>query len=207
MLRIGILIAGSLYWSDRAHRKNWRQQHLKAGSEICVSVPIRYGRLSSTRTYTMVFAPGCQSGEAKILVSALRQQPRAMTLFAKPRHYGLPRIPDGSPRKRTETLASDWGCVAFLANPKSVLPATIFKDWADRVTQEHHHKSLARSSRKRFLRRERNIRDHRCGYSVNRMAGPFRYHKKLSHLWICSWQPRQSRRRLQVLRIIRRRRS
>jgi hypothetical protein len=59
MLKAGILLAGSLYWSDKAHRVRWRRGHLKPRSEMSVALPIRYGRLSSTGSYTMVFAPGC----------------------------------------------------------------------------------------------------------------------------------------------------
>ena len=67
MPKTGILIAGSLYWSDRPHRVQWRKDHLRQGSEIAVDVPIRYGRLSSEGSYTMVFAPACPLGRAKII--------------------------------------------------------------------------------------------------------------------------------------------
>jgi len=143
MLRTGILIAGSLYWSDRRHRVLWRRDHLREGSEIPVSVPIRYGRQSSTGSYTMVFAPGCPLGQAKIL-ECLQGNDTIGDIIRQAQGLWLAESPDGSPRRPTETLASDWGCVALLANPRSALPKSLFDAWAVRVAEEKHHRTKAR---------------------------------------------------------------
>jgi hypothetical protein len=143
MPRTGILIAGSLYWSDRPHRVRWRQDHLRKDSEIAVSVPIRYGRLASTGSYTMVFAPECPLGKAKIL-ECLHSNNTIDDIIREAQALWLAESPDGSPRRPTETLASDWGCVALLANPASALPKNLFDAWADRVAKERHHRTKAR---------------------------------------------------------------
>ncbi len=144
MLRTGILIAGSLYWSDKPHRVQWRADHLRKGSEIFVSVPIRYGRQSSTGSYTMVFAPGCPLGQGKI-VECLRGAKTIEDLAREAQALWLAESPDGSPRRPTATLASDWGCVVLLANPASDLPKKLLDEWAARVVKQKHHRTLARS--------------------------------------------------------------
>ncbi len=143
MPRTGILIAGSLYWNDRPHRVQWRKNHLRKGAEIPVSVPIRYGRRSSTGSYTMVFAPGCPPGTAKIL-ECLHGTDTIGDIIREAQALWLAESPDGSPRRPTETLASDWGCVALLANPRSELPKSLLDAWAVRVAEEKHRKTKAR---------------------------------------------------------------
>jgi hypothetical protein len=143
MPKLGILIAGSLYWSDRPHRVRWRKDHLRDGSEISVSVPIRYGRLSSTGSYTMVFAPGSPLGTAKVLECV--QPARTLDeVVREAQALWRAESPDGSPRRPSETLASDWGCVVLLANPASTLPPGLFDSWAARVAKEHHHRTMAK---------------------------------------------------------------
>jgi hypothetical protein len=138
MLRTGILIAGSLYWNDQPHRVRWRENRLRKGSEISVRVPLRYGRRSRAGSYTMVFAPGCQPGQGKIL-DCVHGNDTIDDIIREAQALWLAESPDGSRRKPTETLASDWGCVALLANPASDLPKSLFEAWAARVAQEKHH--------------------------------------------------------------------
>jgi hypothetical protein len=143
MPRIGILIAGSLYWNDRPHRVQWRRDHLRKGPEISISIPIRYGRRSSTGSYTMVFAPECPPGQAKIL-ECLQSTNTFADLVREAQALWLAESRDGSPKKPTETLASDWGCVVLLANPASDLPKNLLDEWTARVAKEKHHKTQAR---------------------------------------------------------------
>jgi hypothetical protein len=143
MPRTGILIAGSLYWNVRPHRVQWRENRLRKGAEIPVSVPIRYGRRSSTGNYTMVFSPGCPPGTAKVL-ECLHGNDTIGEIIHEAQALWLAESPDGSPRRPTETLASDWGCVALLANPRSALPKSLFDAWAVRVAEEKHYKTKAR---------------------------------------------------------------
>jgi hypothetical protein len=143
MPRTGILIAGSLYWNDQPHRVLWRRGHLRKGSEIPVSVPIRYGRLSSTGSYTVVFAPGCRLGQAKIL-ECLHGNDTIGDIIREAQALWLAESRDGSPKRPTETLASDWGCVVVLANPASDLLKNLLGEWTTRVAKEKHHKTQAR---------------------------------------------------------------
>lgn len=62
----GVLIIGSLLWQDHLEngdrdnvRKLWRDRHLLLNHKIMVKVPIRYGRLSKSDIYTMVFSNSC----------------------------------------------------------------------------------------------------------------------------------------------------
>jgi hypothetical protein len=56
-IKIGVIIIGSLLWDDSAKRESWRA-NLDLRRKIPVAMPIRYGRLSSSRkeTYSMVFS-------------------------------------------------------------------------------------------------------------------------------------------------------
>ncbi len=59
----GIVIIGSLFWDKSEIRTKWRTTNLNSmENAIDVEVPIRYGRVSSTRscTYSMVFSNECQ---------------------------------------------------------------------------------------------------------------------------------------------------
>jgi len=57
-LKAGIIIIGSLLWDNSKKRKFWRKNYLNK-RKINVSLPIRYGRISSSRmdTYTMTYCP------------------------------------------------------------------------------------------------------------------------------------------------------
>jgi hypothetical protein len=68
-LNAGVLIIGSLFWDPDPVRVAWRDARLAMDSAETVTVPIRYGRLSSSRgkSYTMVFSRLCQPGQAKLL--------------------------------------------------------------------------------------------------------------------------------------------
>src|ERR1700730_15139735 len=67
MWSIGILIAGSLYWSTEPYRVTWRGKFLNMNRVIPVRAPIRCGRKSRHGSYTMVFAPGGPMGQAKVV--------------------------------------------------------------------------------------------------------------------------------------------
>ncbi|MFT7035954.1 MAG: hypothetical protein ACJA2S_004479 [Cyclobacteriaceae bacterium] len=61
-LKGGVLIIGSLYWQDHRDdagidtiRKDWRTQELMMTSAIDVKLPIKYGRFSRDKIYTMIF--------------------------------------------------------------------------------------------------------------------------------------------------------
>src|SRR5262245_19705501 len=95
---VDVLIVGSLYWSTRAHRRTWRKTYLKAGAEVAVSAPIRYGRRSREGTYTMVFAPRCPQGKARVCeCGSAVSGPEE--LIAEAEALWLAESPDGSGRR------------------------------------------------------------------------------------------------------------
>lgn len=65
LLSGGVLIVGSLLWEESEIRDKWRIQCLDLKQRQSVSLPIRYGRISTTRncTYTMVFSSECKTQE------------------------------------------------------------------------------------------------------------------------------------------------
>lgn len=61
----GVLIIGSLIWDEAEIRENWRTNCLDVEKAKAVTLPIRYGRISSERrfTYSMVFSQACKKLE------------------------------------------------------------------------------------------------------------------------------------------------
>lgn len=122
-LAVGILAIGSLFWdpkTDPNHpgeigvREAWWQSRLDKAAARSVGVPIRYGRLSSTRgnTYTMVFSSQQSSGCAKVMpclnfVGGQQDlKTEAEYLWAAERGF-----------ERSDTrLSSKWGAVGLLIN-------------------------------------------------------------------------------------------
>jgi hypothetical protein len=145
-LKIGILVVGSLDWESKEYpgcqnrlnpeRSTWRKRWLKkdAGSELRVNVPIRYGRLSSTRgdTYTMVFSPEYKSrpgGQAKIIESkSVVTDCKDLQLHAQ----ALWQAESGYANE----VSRSWGCVVLLT-PDNFLQSDeinrrqLLKEWAD----------------------------------------------------------------------------
>ena len=138
-LSVGVLIIGSLYWREGS-RARWRRKRLWMEREWCVRAPIRYGRLSDSGTYTMIFAPlsNDQLGRAKVV-----QCQRAITCLSdliveaewlwSAEHNSVPRgccpIPD-------HAISATWGCVALLRNPSRDIPQEILDGWAQRVAKD-----------------------------------------------------------------------
>lgn len=70
-IRIGILIVGSLLWSNTNNRDRWRMNRLDMRVRQTVRVPVRYGRLSLGPTragqYTMTFSRSAGEGTAFVV--------------------------------------------------------------------------------------------------------------------------------------------
>jgi hypothetical protein len=138
-LKVGIIV-GSLHWSTEPRRETWRDTRLQKGTDVAVKVPIRYGRFSSTRrSYTMVFAPGCDTGQArvfecKLAVSSIEE------LVREAQALWFAESPDGSARQPTETLSAAWGCVTLSVNDQGNAPQTLLDQWAERISQERFGK-------------------------------------------------------------------
>ena|ERR1700737_2619814 len=140
-LRLGILVAGSLYWRTEAYRAEWRSKHLKADDSVAVNIPIRYGRLSQSGTYTMVYAPGCPEGQGKVMPCA-RLVSSSAELIQEAKALWVAEQRSGSRRYAEREHSADWGCVALLANPSGDVWRRIVEEWATRVSQERDRNGL-----------------------------------------------------------------
>src|SRR5438128_6330454 len=135
VLHIGILIAGSLYWLAVPHRERWRAQFLNKNRETSVKVPIRYGRLSRSRTYTMVYAPGTPPWRAKVVACKRAMVSLGDIVDEAAALWGAEQSTEVEPAPG-ERHSAHWGCVALLPNPNSCLPGNLLEGWAHRVSQE-----------------------------------------------------------------------
>lgn len=63
-LKIGIIAIGSLLWDNSTKREAWRKKYLNS-TRTPISLPIRYGRISSSRmnTYTMTYSKNLKKEE------------------------------------------------------------------------------------------------------------------------------------------------
>ncbi|WNJ20211.1 hypothetical protein [Pontibacter sp. G13] len=132
----GVLTVGSLFWEHTPIRTHWRQTYLKApATSLEVSVPIRYGRLSPSRssTHTMIFTHAVETplGVAKAIPF---QTPigrwedlweQALALAAA---EGI--------RKQQPTVITSWAAVGLLINPlaldrNSELVTSLLRSWGD----------------------------------------------------------------------------
>jgi hypothetical protein len=131
---LGILAIGSLYWDDNPNREAWRISRLDRTAEFTINVPIRYGRKSETRgnTYTMVYSRSCQLGQAKAcrcsndVASSGDLIAEAEQLWAAER----------SAPQTNGRISANWGAVAVLTHPHSVIPQELLDGWAHRVGLE-----------------------------------------------------------------------
>lgn len=138
-IRIGVLMIGSLYWSDLPHRKQWRRDRLDVTAKQYVSVPIRYGRRSSGWgcSFTMVFSTelGQDQLGRGILVPC-----RSVDLFEEATALWAAESAKGeNPKKR---ISGGWGCVALLENPEHPIPKALRERWTQRVSTEPCHGKL-----------------------------------------------------------------
>lgn len=124
-LKGGIIIIGSLIWEDHLDfdkegenyiRRDWRNQNLSSIRKQ-VSVPIRYGKKSSTRkdTYTMIFTKGCESNLGKGLI--LEFQHTVDTFEYIERQAIALAIAEGIYKKLNKRISTKWASVGLLINP------------------------------------------------------------------------------------------
>lgn len=170
-LKIGVLVVGSLDWeskdyggacraelerhgrSVKPHRELWRQQRLMsdAASAFVVHVPIRYGRLSSSRgnTFTMVFSPEYQRrhGTAKTI-----QCKHTVSSFGDLLAEATELWVAESDEKHRGELSAKWGCIAlvtpddFLDQPDRKERQELLAAWAANVSKQPFYGDLGFSS-------------------------------------------------------------
>ena len=138
-LTVGVLLIGSLFWCDRAHRRAWRNERLKLRERKYVKVPIRYGRRSESRQdcFTMVFSTSLNEREfgCAIVVPCKSQD-----LIEEAVRLWTAETPRGENGKRE--ISKKWGCVGLLENPNRRMPDSVRNDWITKVRAETTYGNL-----------------------------------------------------------------
>ena len=141
MVKLGVLIVGSLRWDPKPPRPRWRAERLDCAHQQHVRVPIRYGRRSTTRgdSYTMVFSPALAVDE---LGTAIAVPYRSSDLVEEAEQlWAAEGNSNGAPEG---SISAGFGCVALLENPDLPLPDVLRKAWTDRVGREEGYKTPMR---------------------------------------------------------------
>ena len=133
-MKVGVLIVGSLYWDPSRVRCRWREARLDCTGERKVRVPIRYGKLASTRgnTYTMVFAKSC--AEESKLGTAIVVPARAAC--CEPAHLIEEAEHLWAAERNSESISGfwgDWGKVCVLENPGGTISVPVIDAWKARI--------------------------------------------------------------------------
>jgi hypothetical protein len=144
MSSVGILIAGSLYWSTEPYRVKWRSKFLDMDRVIPVRAPIRYGRKSRHGSYTMVFAPGSPMGRAKV-VACRRHATSIVDILSQAKALWLAERPAEARPVPGQLHSASWGCVAMLLQPNGNIPSDVLDGWARQVGQEFSGPSRERN--------------------------------------------------------------
>jgi hypothetical protein len=141
-LSAGVLIIGSLLWDPDPVREAWRNGRLLMCSAQNATSPIRYGRLSGSRgnSYTMVFSRLCAAGQAK-LIRCSHSISTLQDLIAEAEHLWKAE----QLRAKAHRIATDWGCVALLLNPKRQIPRDLLSGWAERVKGESDYGNVSQT--------------------------------------------------------------
>ena len=142
-IKIGVLMIGSLCWSEREHRVQWRCERLDMAAKQYVSVPIRYGRRSSgwNCSFTMVFSTqlGRDQLGRGILVPC-----HSGDVFGEATALWTAESPKGeNPEKR---ISAGWGCVALLQNSERPISKGLRDQWTRRVSEEPCYGNLNSAS-------------------------------------------------------------
>lgn len=144
-ISIGILVIGSLYWDDNAHRTRWRCERLDLKAQRRVRAPIRYGRKSKRRgeSYTMVFSEVLGREEAKLGEAIFVPCKRRVQKFE---HLAKEAEILWAAERKSDTsngsISVDWGCVALTWNPTRNIPHDLLEDWASLVSQKQDYGQL-----------------------------------------------------------------
>lgn len=116
----GVIIVGSLLWEDTSERIKWRKLCLDIEQKKTVSVPIRYGRKSSSRkdTYTMIFSNHISTQLGQAFIMPLKEEIKNYTIleknaFAMAKAEGIWKDTDKVP-----LINKNWGTVGLLINPQ-----------------------------------------------------------------------------------------
>lgn len=122
-----VILIGSLLWEDTYNsiekdkgqiRKEWRES-LDISAKSLIEVPIRYGRISSTRrnTYTMVFSNSIETlGKAFIIPFKNETYTFEEVKFQA---LGIAKAEGISNKKNPDRLITNWGAIGMAFNSKN----------------------------------------------------------------------------------------
>lgn len=124
-LKGGVIIIGSLIWEDHLDydkkgenfiRRDWRNQNLKTDRKS-TPVPIRYGRISSSRknTYSMIFTKASENNLGQGLI--LEFQQRINSFEDLERQSIALAIAEGIYTSANNRISCPWGSVGLMINP------------------------------------------------------------------------------------------
>lgn len=127
-LQGAVLMIGSLFWETEDNaidesvgrmRREWRETNFNISESISINVPIRYGRVSSTRgnTYTMIFSNGTPAIGTALLAPfkekiSTESEYRNLEMQAFELAKAEQICKDGE-----FNLFKDWGTIALYLNP------------------------------------------------------------------------------------------
>lgn len=145
----GVFVIGSLLWENSEIRKSWRLENLEWKKGKLVNLPLRYGRISTSRscTFTMVFSSNCKSREkvGKGYFIPFKNNPLSLdTIFSQAR-----KLIDAEHNKlkKCKKFNWGWGTLGLALNPKYYKNSKMkkevekfSKEWANKYSSEFNQK-------------------------------------------------------------------
>ena len=134
---IGILIIGSLFWSDKAHRVRWREERLVTEKVMRVEAPIRYGRQSRSGWFTMILSNTLSPEREGTALVVPCKYPATTAEALILEGEALWAAEQKEERPMGPISHRNWGAVGLLCNPaRTGMLAELRAAWANRVTTE-----------------------------------------------------------------------
>ncbi len=144
LLTGGVLIVGSLLWEESEIRDKWRLQCLDLKQRQFVSLPIRYGRISTTRncTYTMVFSSECKTEENLGTGLFIPFVANPISFEQLEAHVKRMISAEFNKEKNLSSQNWEWGAMGISFNPneqsddspKSIVIASFLAKWAKKYS-------------------------------------------------------------------------
>ena len=114
----GVIIIGSLPWDDTPIGRKWKTLNLEnVEDKRFVSVPIRYGRQSSTRshTYTMIFSNNISTQKRQAYILGFKDDIKNARILES-QAFALGAA-EGFWTTENPSINKSWGTVGLLVNP------------------------------------------------------------------------------------------
>ncbi|OMP75505.1 hypothetical protein [[Flexibacter] sp. ATCC 35208] len=138
----GVIIIGSLLWEDTPIRHKWKTLNLEnVATKRLVSVPIRYGRQSSTRsdTYTMIFSNNSSTQQGQAFILGFKDEIKNARMLER-QAFALGAA-EGFEPIGIPSINKSWGTVGLLVNPnidtKDKRNADVVRNWWRNLYQKY----------------------------------------------------------------------